>query len=362
MTTRVLMSADAVGGVWQYATELAGGLRDHGYETVIALLGPPADPEELRRARSLPGVRIVETGLPLDWLSDAASVNAASRQLAELARREGADLVHLNSPALAADQSFGVPTVGVAHGCLSTWWEAARGEPLAPDFAWHRELMKRGLRACDRVLAPSASFAETVQRHYGLPVCPGVVHNGRSVPPAGPAVQMQDYAFTAGRLWDEVKNARTLDAAAARLPFPFKAAGPCTAPHGETAAFEHLHALGHVDGDTLARLLAPRPVFVSAARFEPFGLAVLEAAGAGCALVLADIRTFRELWSDAAVFVDPDDDVGFALAIDDLIGDTAARVALGEAARHRAQLYSAERMTAAMAGQYRDLLARRAAA
>ena len=39
------------------------------------------------------------------------------------------------------------------------------------------------------------------------------------------------------------------------------------------------------------------------ALYEPFGLAVLEAAQAGCALVLSDIPTFRELWDGAALFV-----------------------------------------------------------
>ena len=50
-------------------------------------------------------------------------------------------------------------------------------------------------------------------------------------------------------------------------------------------------------------ILPTRPIFVSVSRYEPFGLAVLEAAHAGCALVLSDIPTFRELWQGAASFV-----------------------------------------------------------
>ena len=38
---RILMTADAVGGVWQYATELASALAGLGHETILALLGPP---------------------------------------------------------------------------------------------------------------------------------------------------------------------------------------------------------------------------------------------------------------------------------------------------------------------------------
>jgi hypothetical protein len=38
---------------------------------------------------------------------------------------------------------------------------------------------------------------------------------------------------------------------------------------------------------------------------EPFGLAVLEAAQAGCPLVLSDLPGFRELWDGAALFRRP---------------------------------------------------------
>ena len=107
---------------------------------------------------------------------------------------------------------------------------------------------------------------------------------------------LRDFAFTAGRLWDEGKNIATLDRAAACLGIPFQAAGPLVGPNGQRVALAHLHPLGAIDERTLADYLSARPVFVSAARYEPFGLAVLEAALAGCPLVLADIPTFRELW------------------------------------------------------------------
>lgn len=355
---RLLMTADAIGGVWQYATELAAGLADHGCETLLAVLGPPASAAQRDEAHGVPGLRLIETGLPLDWLSAPEAAAAAAVELARLARSERVDLVHLNSPALAAAADFGVPVLGVAHGCLATWWDAARpDQPLDPAFAWHRDMMARGLRACDRIVAPSAGYAQTVTRLYHLPAAPHVVHNGRSRLGSAPARPIEDCAFTAGRLWDEVKNARVLDAVAARLAVPFHGAGSATAPHGETLALAHLHCLGHLDAEALADRLAARPVFVAAATFEPFGLAVLEAAASGCALVLSDIPVFRELWDGAAIFVDPSDVVGFAAAIEGCIADPSRRTALGEAARQRAGDFSAQRMAAATAGLYRELLA-----
>jgi glycosyltransferase involved in cell wall biosynthesis len=62
---------------------------------------------------------------------------------------------------------------------------------------------------------------------------------------------------------------------------------------GKRVALTALDCLGRLDDEEIARELGLRPVFVSLARYEPFGLAVLEAAGAGCALVLSDIESFR---------------------------------------------------------------------
>ncbi|MBW8784843.1 MAG: glycosyltransferase, partial [Novosphingobium sp.] len=165
---RLLMTTDAVGGVWQYSTELAGALAEHGFAVVLAVLGPRLAMPQRVQAEALPSVTVIETGLALDWLANAEATRAAADRIAELAREQAVDLVHLNSPALAADAGFNVPVIGVAHGCVSTWWEAARTEPLAPEFHWHRDMTARGLRACDRVIAPTASYAETVRRHYRL--------------------------------------------------------------------------------------------------------------------------------------------------------------------------------------------------
>ena len=129
-------------------------------------------------------------------------------------------------------------------------------------------------------------------------------------------------------------------------------------PHGERQDVAYLALLGEIDGAALGAQLACRPVFVSAARYEPFGLAVLEAAQAGCALVLADIPTFRELWNDVATFVAPGDAPGFAAAIDALIGDATARHTGGEAARARAARFTPQATAQAMARLYAGLARR----
>src|SRR5690606_6582753 len=102
--------------------------------------------------------------------------------------------------------------------------------------------------------------------------------------------------------------------------------------------------------------LALRPVFVSAATFEPFGLAVLEAAAAGCPLVLADMPIFRELWDGAATFIDPADAAGFAAAIGELLTDEPRARLLGQAAYERSARYTAAAAARRMEQVYASLL------
>jgi glycosyltransferase involved in cell wall biosynthesis len=352
---KVLATTDAVGGVWTYGLDLARGLGRLNIDVTLAVLGPSPTAAQQAAARRI-GARLIDTRLPLDWVTENPSaLTRAGQRLAELAGETGADLVQLNAPALAAGISFPVPLIAVLHSCVATWWEAVHGSDLPQDFAWRTERVAAALAAADKVVTPSTAFGEAVRRCYRLAEGPATVLNGRSPLRLSKAAG-HDFAFTAGRLWDVGKNLATLDAAAARIGIPVYAAGPTTGPNGATAGFDHLHCLGAIDETEIARWLSARPVFASAALYEPFGLAVLEAAMAGCPLVLSDIPTFRELWDDAAVFVPPTDAAGFAQAIAELAGDDFARSARGRAAKARASFYTPEAMAARMAGIYRDLV------
>ncbi len=355
---RLLLTADAVGGVWQYSLDLARALADREVETIIAVLGPSPDSGQRAEARAIAGTTLIETDLPLDWLCDGpAPVLAAGAEIAEMTGDLGVDLVQLNMPILAASTPLPAPVIAVTHGCVSTWWQAAWPRiALDPGFRWHRSLTGEGLRAAEQVVAPTASYARIVARHYGLRHKPRVVHNGRH-PLAMPApLMMHDCVLTAGRLWDPVKGAALLDRVAGRLAVPFHAAGALTGPHDETVTLENLHPLGHLDQARLSRRLAARPVFVSAATFEPFGLAVLEAAMAGCALVLSDMPGFRELWDGAALFVPARDEDAYVAAIEGLTGDCDRRLQLGAAAKQRAARYTPAATADAMLRLYEAIL------
>ncbi|MGA0604788.1 glycosyltransferase family 4 protein [Phenylobacterium sp. VNQ135] len=348
------MTADAVGGVWTYALDLARGLGAAGVRTTLAVLGPAPSTDQVRGAHAVPGLTLIETGLPLDWMaSEPAEILEVGAALRGLARGVRADLIHLNSPAFAAIGGFEAPVVGACHSCLATWWGDVKDGPMPPDFRWRTQALWQGLHACDVLVAPTRAFAEATAAAYDLPA-PHVVWNGRDAP-TRPEAAREDMVFTSGRLWDEGKNIGVLDAAAERLSAPIYAAGPLEGPNGAGVRLTHATSLGRLPAAEVADWLARAPVFASSALYEPFGLGVLEAAQAGCALVLSDIATFRELWEGAAVLVDPRDPGAFAAALDALLADEPRRVELGRKARARAQRYSVQAMATGVHELYRHV-------
>ncbi|RVU17538.1 glycosyltransferase family 1 protein [Methylobacterium oryzihabitans] len=359
----LFMTVDAVSGIWQYGLDLAMELDRHGIGVTLAVLGPEPSQEQLRATRAIRGLDLRVPGAALEWSALARNeIEMAAWMVAREAERAQADLIHLNSPALAALAPFRAPVVAATHGCVATWWMAMRGGRLPPDLVWRAALTAEGCRRADLLLAPTRAFAEATAATYGLSAPPRVVPNGRRSAAArghrSPAGSASPFAFAAGRLWDEAKNARILDGVAGRIDLPFLAAGPLKGPNAAEFGPRHLRALGVLSEQDVTRWLSGAPIYVSAARYEPFGLGVLEAAEAGCALVLSDIPTHRELWDEAAIFLPPDDEAGFACAIETVAADPAIRARLGAEAQARAAAYTAEAMAEGVLGAYRSVLER----
>jgi glycosyltransferase involved in cell wall biosynthesis len=116
--------------------------------------------------------------------------------------------------------------------------------------------------------------------------------------------------------------------------------------------------LGRVSRAELDRAFETAAIFAEPARYEPFGLAALEAGLAGCALVLGDVPSLREVWRDAAVFVEPDDDDGLESALRQLIDDSRLRADYAVRARRRALTYSPQRMARGYLAAYAHALRR----
>lgn len=353
---RLFMTADAVGGVWSYAMDLCQGLAQAGLRISLAVTGPAPSPSQARQAAAIPGLRLLATGLPLDWTaSQPQAVLEAGTALAALARAEGAELVHLNSAAYAASGAFHQPLVITCHSCVTSWWDSVRQTPLPAEFRWRRAQVMAGYRLANRLIAPSAAFAATTARLYDVAM-PQVVRNGRAPIQAGRRLALpQRFVFAAGRLWDDAKNLAALDGAASLLDLPVLAAGSLQGPHGTAIALPHLQVLGALDAADMAQCHSGASLFVSPARYEPFGLTVLEAAQAGCPLLLSDLPSFRELWGDAASYLADDTPQTIAAAIRQLLDDPVALQRQAQAARRQAARYSVAQMVEGTLALYRDL-------
>ena len=79
----------------------------------------------------------------------------------------------------------------------------------------------------------------------------------------------------------------------------------------------------------------------------------------GCALVLADIPSFRELWNGAAVFVPVDDAGALETALLTLMNQPELTAVLAYRARRRALRYSPALMTERYLALYHALAAGR---
>ena len=357
---RILITTDAVGGVWTYTMDLAGALAEAGAVVRVVTLGPRPGREQRVEARRR-NLDVVETGHTLEWMAPGRdAIRLAGKAVARLARAFGADVVQLNTPALAAEARFAARVVAVNHSCVATWWAAVHGSRLPERYAWCAAMTGEGLAAADVAVTPTAAFAAATREVHALRGLPRAVHNGRVAPRTAPGDEL-DEIFAAGRLWDQGKNVQALNGAAAHVPWPIRAAGDTAKPEGGRVRFAALKSTGHWPGERVRQHLALRPIFVSPARYEPFGLAILEAAQAGCALVLNDIPSLRELWGDAALFVDADDPADLAGGLQRLIDDRARRRALGLAAQERARAFSVREMADGMIAIYAGMPAPSAA-
>src|SRR5437868_953858 len=162
----ILMTADAVGGVWNYALSLCAALPQHRF--VLAVMGPAPSPAQRDAARAIGNVVLEERGFRLEWMADADADLAPSRSwLGALAQRYGAALFHCNGYAHATSR-VGCPILTVAHSDVLSWWAAVHGEPAPPSWDSYSGEVIAGLAAADRVVAPTRAVLDDLARHYGF--------------------------------------------------------------------------------------------------------------------------------------------------------------------------------------------------
>jgi glycosyltransferase involved in cell wall biosynthesis len=237
-----------------------------------------------------------------------------------------------------------------------SWWRAVHGETAPPSWDRYRRAVTRGLAGATLVGAPTQAMLASLGTNYGYARRGIVLPNARS---------QQDYApgskvpviLSAGRLWDAAKNLSALEAVAPSLPWPVRVAGSTSQPTGGVRRTRGVVALGDLSPQDLAAEMAVASIYALPARYEPFGQTALEAALSGCALVLGDVPSLREVWGPAALYVRPDDHGALKAALTLLIDDEPLRRRMAAKAMARALRFTPERMVDAYLSAYASVVA-----
>lgn len=347
------MTSDSAGGVGVHAHTLAAALRARGHRVTLAIAGPR--PSQLSAGE-------LALAAPLEWESERDpralqhAVEAGRERLAEFAARHAVDVLHCNQFAWTGSVP-GVPSLLAVHSDVVSWWWSVHGHaPPSTAFThWYRRLAEQALQRAAVVVTPTEAAATTLRCSFAWTGAIEVVPNGWEPATAAsiPATADRQGAICAGRLWDECKQVELL--MRPDLPCTVVLAGdPGTR---RWPPQPRLRLLGALPPAALWQHYANSRVYVACSRYEPFGLAPLEAAWAGCCLLLNDIPSLREVWGTAAFYFARDDGDDLMAWLRLLHQDEAlARAGAAAAACRARQLGSAD-MSAAYATLYRRVAA-----
>jgi glycosyltransferase involved in cell wall biosynthesis len=345
---RVLLTTDTIGGVWTFTQELSEQLLALGHAVALVSFGRLPSGAQQAWVSAMAGAhhgRFVfeASDAPLEWMQENhAAVSEGADVLTRVATSFAPDLLHSNQYCWGA-LPLGVPSVITAHSDVMSWAAAAKPEVLHGStwLARYCALVQQGLASADAVVAPTAWMRGALLHRFHVPAQIAVIANGRALHAPVEPIQRKLQAVSVGRLWDEAKGLRTLlqiDSA-----MPIVVAGEESFEDAAVSSGSAVTALGVLDQEELARVFAESSVYVATSLYEPFGLAPLEAALCGCAVVARDLESLREVWGDAALYFH--DDAGLEDVLRGLASDPGKLRDAQRACQQRARYFTPERMT-----------------
>ena len=349
---RILLTTDTIGGVWTFTEELARGLLLARHEVALVSFGKLPSPAQAAAMHQLSaqGLIYVASKAPLEWMEANERTWVEGRaDLDRVVQGFQPDVIHSGQFCFGR-LSGEVPVVITAHSDVLSWAQGVLGgvaeleRTCAPDWLTrYRALVADGLAGAAAVVAPTRWMAEEVARLYSLDLVPQVIANGVSLPQTD-SVPRKLQAVTAGRLWDQAKGLAVLKESDS--PWPVLVAG-----EGEIDEAEWLGALPH---EQLLQLFRESALYLATSLYEPFGLAPLEAALCGCAVVARDLPSFREVWEDAALYFNSPGSLRNLLA--SFVEHPRRLKGAQCRAKQRAAGFSAEAMTAHYVALYQELV------
>jgi glycosyltransferase involved in cell wall biosynthesis len=356
---RLLITTDTVGGVWTYTKELSEGLLERGHDVLLISMGRRPSPDQhnwaIRTKACWPHTfRYLPTDHPLEWMQrNQMCYRAAESMLLFEISKWRPDILHLNQfcyGALPTD----TPKIVIAHSDVISWSYACRGEAPCESawFSHYMEVVSRGLSQAQAVVAPTRWMMDALCSHYDVRVQRVVIANGRSITPRRRSQSRKLQAATIGRVWDEGKNIRLLEEVDS--PMPLLVGGDLSLDAEPPFTSTRLQLLGRLSEEAALQLFAESSIYIATSRYEPFGLAPLEAALSGCAIVSNNIASLREVWGESAFYFSSPGEL--TLLLHALCGDRALLLrAANKARRHARSLFSRDTMIAKYLALYARL-------
>ena len=365
----VLITTDAIGGVWTYTQELACGLLRRGIKVTLVSFGEIPSPDQTEWMDGFSNLDFRATGFPLEWMQEGrGDVEASQEYLKAVIAEVGPDLLHFNQycyGAIAPD----LPRIVVAHSDVISWWRAVHNAdpPTTQWLRWYREQIQTSIAAADAVIAPSRWMLDSLRNIYGEPNNGLVINNGRTPARFNPDLPKESLALSVGRIWDSGKQTTLL--CRQDLPLDVVIAGcgdhpdPAVRNTVTVSPIPRVRLLGKQNESQLRQLLGKASIYAATSRYEPFGLAPLEAALSRSALLMNDIPVFRELWGDAALYFEHNCGDSLRAGLAQLQQDSALRNSFANRAYERARrLFCSDRMVSEYLELYRVLAAQHLAA
>lgn len=345
---RILMTTDTVGGVWNFTKQLTTDLILRGHKVALISFGrePSASQAEWFQstASNCADFWYTSSSCPLEWMQNNNHVYQLGASLLLSAAEHFQPDVLLSNQFCYGKLPLPIPRVVVAHSDVLSWARACRSTalPSSPWLTQYTQLVSDGLDSATAVVAPTHWMLTALAASFTLPQHAVVILNGRTLPPTpSPEAPRTLQAVTAGRLWDEGKNLRILENLQA--PFPILVAGGVESEASRVALHHScVGYLGELSEQEIVSLFHRSAIYVCTSAYEPFGLAPLEAALCGCAVLANDIPSLREVWAECAGFFH--DDATLASALQRLTDPVLLEAARARS-QQRAKIFTSSRMT-----------------
>ena len=339
-----------IGGSERHLLTLLPALAERGVEPVFIGLDDPAwDPRDFYDALTVPAVRI-PAPRDIDPLLLARLVRALRADVAHT------HLVHADLYGGVAAQLRGTTLVSTKHN----------DDPFRTGAF---RFVERGLsRLADRVVTISDSLHRFTVERVGVPANKvETIHYGLDEPPRAWGTNPTDAVPEGARILlstSRLTSQKGIDVAIRALSsLPADTVLVVLGEGPERAALERLARELGVDARVflpgrvpdVAAWLRRASAYVQPARWEGFGLAVLEAMVCGLPVVATNVSSLPELVADGetGVLVPPDDPAALARGIERALSEPG----MGDAGRERARsAFSVAQMADRTVALYEDLL------